>query len=37
MPKKRNIRIKPIQAAGDFLRFGSGGAVVVAETTLANK
>jgi hypothetical protein len=29
-PKNKNIKINPIHEAGSFLRFGSGGTVVVA-------
>jgi len=36
IPKNRNIRMKPIHAAGDFLRFGSGGILAVAIATVEN-
>tara|TARA_B100000959_G_scaffold161929_1_gene169545 strand:- start:4996 stop:5163 length:168 start_codon:yes stop_codon:yes gene_type:complete len=36
MPKNKNIKRKPNQAAGGFLRVGSGGTVVVANTTEDN-
>ncbi len=30
IPKNKNIKINPIHEEGSFLRFGSGGVVVVA-------
>jgi hypothetical protein len=35
MPKNRNIRRNPIQAAGGFRRVGSGGMVDAADTATA--